>query len=300
MSSEEHTQRIMEWCHGVPTRYERDDPFAGDDFQAAQTGAHRAFEDPDRPVVNYPSGLPPRPSARLSFVRPDTPMHGSSASSRVPTTSEEVRDSAGSSSRKQKLFKALSLFSRKRRNAGPASPPLAPPPPPTPPKPVRLNFLFVGSRGTGQTSLLLWETLNRPSRSAEEFGNFIPFFRAQRNEGAMANLDSWAQPIALWILPGRTRAEANNDTSGAPDLNTVERLASMPWHGVFLCFDLGNKITLLAIVQWATANARSIRADHYIEVSARTGENIDLLLNGAGVEATRRVIARRAAEGGAQ
>ncbi|KAF4505905.1 hypothetical protein G6O67_007806 [Ophiocordyceps sinensis] len=113
----------------------------------------------------------------------------------------------------------------------------------------------------------------------------------------------------------------------------------MPWDAVFLCFDLGNKISLLTIVQWiqgfdplvhilgmkrdlrrdcfrglncpgplchsccvsasdAIANARSIRADNYVEVSAKTGENIDELLAGASIEATRRVLARRAVGGG--
>lgn len=32
----------------------------------------------------------------------------------------------------------------------------------------------------------------------------------------------------------------------------MERLASMPWDAVFLCFDLGNKISLLTIVQWVS------------------------------------------------
>lgn len=152
----------------------------------------QAVQDPDGPVVSYPPGLPPRPPARLSFARPDTPMHGSSASSKAPITSEEARGNAGGST-KQKLSKVLGLFSRKRKEAGPASPPLAPPAPPTPPKPIRLHFLFVGSRGTGQTSLLLWETLCGPGSGDS----------STQKQGAMANLDLWAQPIALWILPGR-------------------------------------------------------------------------------------------------
>lgn len=57
--------------------------------------------------------------------------------------------------------------------------------------------------------------------------------------------------------------------------------------------------TLLLTRPWkAIANARSIRADNYVEVSAKTGENIDELLAGASIEATRRVLARRAVGGG--
>lgn len=98
-------------------------------------------------------------------------MHGSSTSSKALVTSEEARDNAGGTIRKgQKLSKVLGLFSRKPKDAGPASPP---PAPPTPPRPVRLNFLFVGSRGTGQTCLLLWETLNRPFHSLEDIPSNI-------------------------------------------------------------------------------------------------------------------------------
>ncbi|KAF4505906.1 hypothetical protein G6O67_007807 [Ophiocordyceps sinensis] len=152
-SDEDLSQRVMAWCRRVPTRYERDDPWADHGFQEAQTGARHSFEDPDTgPAATHPSDLPPRPPARLDFARPNTPMHGSSTSSKALVTSEGARDNAGGTIRKgQKLSKVLGLFSRKPKDAGPASPP---PAPPTPPRPVRLNFLFVGSRGTGQTCLL--------------------------------------------------------------------------------------------------------------------------------------------------
>ncbi|GFP58493.1 rho-related protein racL [Trichoderma asperellum] len=41
-----------------------------------------------------------------------------------------------------------------------------------------------------------------------------------------------------------------DDTSGAPDLNTVERLSYVQWDAIFLCFDIQQKPTMHTILQW--------------------------------------------------
>ncbi|PFH60760.1 hypothetical protein XA68_10374 [Ophiocordyceps unilateralis] len=46
----------------------------------------------------------------------------------------------------------------------------------------------------------------------------------------------------------------------------------------------------------ATATARSIRADRYVECSALTGEGMETVLDESAAEATRRVIARAMAK----
>jgi hypothetical protein len=43
------------------------------------------------------------------------------------------------------------------------------------------------------------------------------------------------------------------DTSGAPDLATVQLLAHIHWDVVFLCFDISDSSSLQAIVAWVSA-----------------------------------------------
>ncbi|UZP34241.1 hypothetical protein NXS19_002057 [Fusarium pseudograminearum] len=40
------------------------------------------------------------------------------------------------------------------------------------------------------------------------------------------------------------------DTSGVPDLNTVEKLTYIEWDAIFLCFDISDKMSMYTIVQW--------------------------------------------------
>ncbi len=40
------------------------------------------------------------------------------------------------------------------------------------------------------------------------------------------------------------------DTSGTPDLETVELLSYLSWDAVFLCFDTNEKASLDAVVRW--------------------------------------------------
>lgn len=83
-----------------------------------------------------------RPSTRLGFFRAATPMFGRSStpSSTRPASSMMQRGAEG------KRRSLLSLLTRKRKRKEPGE---------IPRDPVRLNFLFVGSKAAGQTSLLL-------------------------------------------------------------------------------------------------------------------------------------------------
>ncbi|RGP69032.1 GTP-binding rho1 [Fusarium sporotrichioides] len=40
------------------------------------------------------------------------------------------------------------------------------------------------------------------------------------------------------------------DTSGVPDLNTVEKLTYIEWDAIFLCFDISDKMSMYTIIQW--------------------------------------------------
>lgn len=141
------------WRQRVPSRLDRDDPFDNDGFEErpatrlvspnptqTTTPFHlltlQTFRQPDPPTR--------RPSTRLSFLRAATPLFGrpSTSSSRPSTGLSQFGE--GKSKRKS----LLSLLTRKRKRRSPS-------PEPEPKEPVRLNFLFVGSSKSGQTSLLL-------------------------------------------------------------------------------------------------------------------------------------------------
>ncbi|KAF5012698.1 hypothetical protein FDECE_1258 [Fusarium decemcellulare] len=123
--------RIESWRKRVPSRVERQDPFEGDGFD-------------ERPStrLTFHNQSPPRSSTRLSFLRSATPlfMRPSTPSSR-PASSMTGRPAGG----KRKSLLGLFNLKRKRDSSEMES---------VPRDPIRLKFLFVGSKAAGQTSLL--------------------------------------------------------------------------------------------------------------------------------------------------
>ncbi|KGQ10126.1 Rho-related GTP-binding protein RhoE [Beauveria bassiana D1-5] len=97
-------------------------------------------------------------------------------------------------------------------------------------KQLHLNFLFVGCPSAGQTSLL-----NRirygyfPDTSVMPRTRYETYTHQPRHSAAR---------VELW------------DTSGAPDLATVQLLAHIHWDIIFLCFDISDHSSLQAIVAW--------------------------------------------------
>ncbi|KAM0351581.1 hypothetical protein ACHAPU_002589 [Fusarium lateritium] len=125
-------ERIDSWRQRVPSRQDRQDPFEGDGFDERP---------PTRLTFRDTSPPPERPQTRLGFLRAATPLFGrSSTPSDRPASSMMERRVEG----KRKTL--LNLLSRKRKRQEPAVE--------IPREPVRLNFLFVGSKDAGQTSLL--------------------------------------------------------------------------------------------------------------------------------------------------
>ncbi|RCI17223.1 hypothetical protein L249_3176 [Ophiocordyceps polyrhachis-furcata BCC 54312] len=303
MSFQDPVRRILVWRAGVPTRAEREDPFADvDEASLNRPASVIGYLDDSYDSIavdgidtEYPPDLPPRPPGRLGFVRTDTAVDA--GSSKKPSGRKSCRS----------LARVLAYFSRNRKEAAPMPPPII-----SPDKPVHMNFLFVGGKGSGQTSLLF----------RSRFGYFPDV-----NGLGRTMYESYPKSDIYHGQP---------DTSGAPDLNTVERLAHVVWHGIFLCFDIGQKVSMMTIVQWlflplvllvgnkcdlrqscpggtancpsgyyhsccvtvaeGTAMAVSIRADRYVECSALTGEGMDMALDESASEATRLLIARATAE----
>ncbi|RDA94621.1 hypothetical protein CP533_2481 [Ophiocordyceps camponoti-saundersi (nom. inval.)] len=318
--SQEFVRRILTWRDGVPTWEEREDPFAdvNDVAQDRPASFIENTDDSDDSIAvedadpDHPVDIPPRPPGRLGFVR-----------TRSFTNLDEAGSARKPSGRRgcHNWARVLAYFSRSRKEAVSIPTPVI-----SPDKPVHMNFLFVGGKGSGQTSLLF----------RSRFGYFPDV-----NGLARTMYESY---------PKSDNFHGQPDTSGAPDLNTVERLAHVVWHGIFLCFDIGHKVSMMTIVQWwiharargfnlstqvflplvllvgnksdlreacpggtancpsghshsccvtvseGTAMAVSIRADRYVECSAFTGEGMDMVLDETACEATRLHIARATAE----
>ncbi|KAG5750789.1 hypothetical protein H9Q72_004325 [Fusarium xylarioides] len=282
-------ERIDSWRQRVPSRMDRDDPFEGDHFDE-RPPTRLTFRDVSPPEA--------RPSTRLGFFRAVTPIFGRSSTPSFPRPASSMMQKRAEGKRRS----LLSLLTRKRKRNEPEE---------IPRDPVRLNFLFVGSKAAGQTSLLF----------RSRYGYFpdvsLPF---------------------------------TQDTSGVPDLNAVEKLTYIEWDAVFLCFDISDKISMYTIIQWwhhassegftksasfapllylvglkkdlrdqcfledhqtgsafsssgllayptccicsseATWQATRIGAHKYIECSAATGEGMKEVIDDSGREAMRRLV----------
>ncbi|KAF5680573.1 FAD dependent oxidoreductase [Fusarium heterosporum] len=184
-------ERIDSWRQRVPSRLDRQDPFEGDGFDE-RPSTRLTFRDPSPP--------PERPQTRLRLFRAATPLFGrSSTPSDRPASSMMERRIEG----KRKTL--LNLLSHKRKRKEPAVK--------IPREPVRLNFLFVGSKEAGQTSLL---------------------FRSRY--GYFPDSTGFARPLYETYV---------ND-----HLNIVEKLTYIEWDAIFLCFDISDKTSMYTIVRW--------------------------------------------------
>ncbi|EHK16118.1 uncharacterized protein TRIVIDRAFT_164189 [Trichoderma virens Gv29-8] len=309
---------IDTWRHSVPSRMEREDPFVNDGF-VPRPETRITFREPERPVRRPSTRIAMMRAAIPLFRRPNGPNALQESIMERPETALGVRDDDEDEvvrAARNPIRGFFALFGRKRKHRSPS---LSPTPTVVLDRPLTLQFLFVGAEGAGQTSLLF----------RARYGHF---------------------PDSSAIT--RTCYETyTNDTSGAPDLNTVERLSYVQWDAIFLCFDIKEKTTLHTILQWwqnalqggflsqqqnptllhligmkkdlrakcldedhpipgpfepqafvpfptccvapsdAVWHARRIGADRYLECSAMTGEGVDVMLEEAGAEATRRAIA---------
>ncbi|UPK98179.1 hypothetical protein LCI18_009114 [Fusarium solani-melongenae] len=188
------SERIDSWRQRVPSRLERRGPFEGDGFE-------------ERPStrLTFREASPParRPSTRLSFFRAATPLFGR------PSTSESSRPSSGLLNRpvETKRKRLLGIFNGKRRRRDSEVESI-------PRQPIHLNFLFVGSKSAGQTSLL---------------------FRARY--GYFPDSDAFSRPLYETYVNERT-------------YNDHPRLTYIPWDAVFLCFNISDKVSMYTIMQW--------------------------------------------------
>ncbi|RSM03597.1 hypothetical protein CEP52_007299 [Fusarium oligoseptatum] len=126
------SERIDAWRERVPSRLERRDPFEGDGFEE-RPSTRLVSLSPATCVFFFAHEYP--------FLRAATPLFGR------PSTSSS-RPSSGLIKRpvEKKRKGIFGIFNGKRKRDDSES---------IPREPIHLNFLFVGSKSAGQTSLLL-------------------------------------------------------------------------------------------------------------------------------------------------
>ncbi|RTE79810.1 hypothetical protein BHE90_005677 [Fusarium euwallaceae] len=193
------SERIDAWRERVPSRLERRDPFEGDGFE-------------ERPStrLTFREASPParRPSTRLSFLRAATPLFGR------PSTSSS-RPSSGLIKRpvEKKRKGIFGIFNGKRKRDDSEEG--------IPREPIHLNFLFVGSKSAGQTSLLF----------RARYGYFPDASYRELDSDAFSN------PLYETYVNERT-------------YNDHPRLTYISWDAVFLCFNISDKVSMYTIMQW--------------------------------------------------
>ncbi|KAL7926390.1 hypothetical protein ACQKWADRAFT_309228 [Trichoderma austrokoningii] len=335
--TQELAESIDSWRHSVPSRMEREDPFHDDGF-TARPSTRVTFREPERPTR--------RPSARLAFIRAAMPIFhrrpfapgetllpGPPLIER-PETALGIRDDdddgAAEAKNPRRRGGLFGLFGRKRKHRSPSPSSLPALPQVVLDVPLTINFLFVGAKTAGQTSLLF----------RARYGQFID---VSNNNTWICDMLTRSQSSAI----ARTCYETYVNTRM---YNSQPRLAYVQWDAIFLCFDIQQKPTMHTILQWwheavqggflaqqhtevllhlvglkkdvrdkctdprhrvacpfdsddfvpfpsccvipsdAAWHARRIRAHRYLECSAMTGEGVDAMLEDAAQESTRRAI----------
>ncbi|KAM0409725.1 hypothetical protein ACHAPZ_000307 [Fusarium culmorum] len=258
-------ERIDSWRQRVPSRLDRDDPFKGDGFDG-RPSTRLTFREASPP--------PRRPHTRLGFLRAATPLFGRSS---TPSS----RPASGMTGRRAESNRTrlLTLLSRKRkRNEDEVE---------IPREPVRLNFLFVGSKGSGQTSLL---------------------FRSRY--GYFPHSDAFARPLYETYVSDRVYHKQpwnNASNHGFAKSATFEPLLYLVGlkkdirdqcfledHRTDSAANLSSDLivypTCCVSPSEASWQAMRIGAQKYIECSATTGEGMKDVIDGTGRDAMRKIV----------
>ncbi|RKL09619.1 hypothetical protein BFJ68_g9044 [Fusarium oxysporum] len=235
-------ERIESWRQRVPSRMDRDDPFEGDHFDE-RPPTRLAFRCVSPPEV--------RPPTRLGFFRAATPLFGRSSTPSSPRPASSMMQRRAEGKRRS----LLSLLGRKRKRKEPEE---------IPRDPVRLNFLFVGSKAAGQTSLLF----------RSRYGYFPDWHHAS-NQGFTKSA-SFEPLLYLVGLKKDLR-----DQCFLEDHQTGSAFSS----SVLLAYP-----TCCICSSEANWQATRIGAHKYIECSAATGEGMKEVIDDSGRETMRRLV----------
>ncbi|KFA70364.1 hypothetical protein S40285_01766, partial [Stachybotrys chlorohalonatus IBT 40285] len=257
-----------------------------------------------------------RPTTALSFLRAATPSLGRklSAAFRRPATAlgsgrrgdDDDDDDGGGAGKRGPVASLLGgLLSRKRKRVSPS-------PPPMPPLRIMLNFLFVGSQGCGQTSLLLLTSAGRyPSRA--RYGHFPDRLSYIKWDAVFLCFDVMDKVSMFTIMQWLKRtgvAQWNHARDGGFTTNQpVEPLLHLVGLKKDLrdtCMAENHRDGQPALMSFPTCcvspadgywHTQRIRGDRYLECSALTGEGMEVLFEHIGREATWRAVRAQESKG---
>ncbi|KAF5719798.1 FAD dependent oxidoreductase [Fusarium globosum] len=275
-------ERIDSWRQRVPSRMDREDPFEGDHFDE-HPPTRLTFRDVSPPEA--------RPSTRLGFFRAATPLFGRSStpSSTRPASSMMQR----CAERKRRSF--LSLLTRKRKRKEPEE---------IPRDPVRLNFLFVGSKAAGQTSLLFRsrygyfpdDTSGVPDLNVVQKLTYIEWdavflcFDISDKISMYTIIQWWHHASSQGFAKSASFAPLLYLVGLKKDLRDQCFLEDHQTGSAFSSSGLLAYPTCCICSSEATWQATRIGAHKYIECSAATGEGMKEVIDDSGREAMRRLV----------
>ncbi|KAF5612232.1 GTPase Rho [Fusarium tjaetaba] len=292
-------ERIDSWRQRVPSRMDRDDPFEGDHFD----------ERPPTRLVHLPLAIllsailtlsqtfrdvsPPeaRPSTRLGFFRAATPMFGRSSTPSSPRPASSMMQRRAEGKRRS----LLSLLTRKRKRKEPEE---------IPRDPVRLNFLFVGSKAAGQTSLLFRsrygyfpdDTSGVPDLNVVERLTYIEWdavflcFDISDKISMYTIIQWWHHASSQGFTKSASFAPLLYLVGLKKDLRDQCFLEDHQTGSAFSSSGLLAYPTCCICSSEATWQATRIGAHKYIECSAATGEGMKEVIDDSGREAMRRLV----------
>ncbi|KAM0451716.1 hypothetical protein ACHAO4_005673 [Trichoderma viride] len=210
--TEELAESIDSWRHSVPSRMEREDPFTDDGFMA-RPSTRVTFREPERPMRR------PSTSARLAFIRAAIPIP---IFHRRPCTSTDLQGPL--------IERPETALGIRDDDDGDGAAEAK--------NPRRRGLFSLFSRKRKHRS---------PSPSALPPVPQVVLGVPLTIHFLFVGAKSAGQTSLLF----RARyGQFIDDTSGAPDLSTVERLSYVQWDAIFLCFDIQQKPTMHAILQW--------------------------------------------------
>ncbi|KAL7931658.1 hypothetical protein V8C35DRAFT_323516 [Trichoderma chlorosporum] len=308
---QEMTEKLAEsidtWRHSVPSRLEREDPFVNDGF-VPRPETRITFREPEKPVRRPSTRIAMMRAAIPLFRRPNGPNALQESIMERPETALGVRDENEDETvtqPKNPIRGFFGLFGRKRKNRSPS---LSPTPTVVLDAPLTLHFLFVGAQGAGQTSLLFRARYGHfPDSSAitrtcyETYTNvrmydsrpwdciFLCFDIKEKT--TLHTLLQWWQNAVQGGFLGQQQSEALLHLIGmkkdmrAKCLDEDHQIPGPYDPQAFVPFP-----TCCVTPSDAMWHARRIGCHRYLECSAMTGEGVEVMLEEAGLEATRRAV----------
>ncbi|KAF5563780.1 GTPase Rho [Fusarium napiforme] len=275
-------ERIDSWRQRVPSRMDRDDPFEGDHFDE-RPPTRLTFRDVSPPEA--------RPSTRLGFFRAATPMFGRSSTPSSPRPASSMMQRRAEGKRRS----LLSLLTRKRKRKEPEE---------IPRDPVRLNFLFVGSKAAGQTSLLFRsrygyfpdDTSGVPDLNVVEKLTYIEWdavflcFDISDKISMYTIIQWWHHASSQGFTKSASFAPLLYLVGLKKDLRDQCFLEDHQTGSAFSSSGLLAYPTCCICSSEANWQANRIGAQKYIECSAATGEGMKEVIDDSGREAMRRLV----------